>query len=118
MDNINKMYSIFKGINNDILKKDNVSFMDKYVFEATSYFMSIVHEKVISKNVTYTTIYMYKSLIEVVSIIYMYMGKEKEFDELKLLLDGYNNKIENDIYNKYKDILDINLFRLMSMKKK
>ncbi len=60
------------ALNDYILEKDKngkLSFIDHYMFQATSYTISIIHDDLLIKEISFCKCFIYRSLIEVVSII-------------------------------------------------
>lgn len=101
MASINDFFLLFKTINVNIKNKFNdgeeISFKEYYYYEATTLALSIIREKEISNDISLLTLVEYKALIEVMAIMF------DSVDELELL-KTYNNKVEEDLYNKYKSL--------------
>ena len=102
------IFNACKAINDYILdkeKKDDLDFIDHYMFQATSYVISIIHDDIILESKSYCKIFIYRSLIECVSVINMYMAGDVT-EEAKELINKYCYLAEFGIYKKYKDELD------------
>ena len=102
------IFNACKAINDYILdkeKSDDLDFVDHYMFQATSYVISIIYDDIILKSKSYCKIFIYRSLIECVSVINMYMAGDIN-EEVKELINKYCYLAEFGIYKKYKDDLD------------
>ena len=102
------IYPTFITINKYIFEKartDNLSFIDHFMFQATSYYISILHDNFIIKDNSFCKCFIYRSLIEVTTIMNMY-HKEDINEDAEELIKYYNFIVEYNIYRKYKNVLE------------
>lgn len=96
------------ALNDYILEKEknnDLDFIDHYMFQATSYVISILHDDLMIKENSFCKCFIYRSLIEVVSIMNMYMVGDIT-EDAKELINNYNYIVEYSTYRKYKSILE------------
>lgn len=115
MENINitkmygKLFSICKATNDYILQKekdDDLDFIDHYMFQTTSYLIAIIHENYYFKeSKSLCKMFLYRSLIECVSVLNMYLAGDIT-EDAKELINKYCYLADYSIYRKYKDELD------------
>ena len=108
----NEMYeTIFNAciiINDDILEREGkdsskLSLLDHYIFQASSYIISLIHSKITVNEESFCKCFIYRSLIECIAIINMY--KQGDITEESTdLINNYNYILEYNIYKKYKDL--------------
>ena len=102
------LFNICIKINDHILAKeenDDLRFIDHYMFQATSYVISILHDDIMRNVNSYCKSFLYRSLIENIAIINMYMAGDIT-EDAKELINNYNYIIEFNTYRKYKDVLE------------
>lgn len=95
-------------INDYILEKekeDDLRFIDHYMFQATSYVISILHDDLLIKDYSFCKCFIYRSLIEVISIMNMYLAGDIT-EDAKKLINNYNYITEYNMYKKYKKTLN------------
>lgn len=113
-------YDICINVNDMIFKKEDndeeLSFLDHYIFQATSYALSIIHDDLFIENtdISLSKIFIYRSLIECLAIIKMYKNGDIP-DESTCLINLYNYIIEYN-YSKFKGKLDDWLFNFDELK--
>lgn len=103
-----KFFDIYIQINDYILKKsenEELTFIDHYMFQATSYLISILHDNLLLKEQSYNKCFIYRSLIEVITIMKMYLAGDVPTDAEELI-NSYNYIAEYNIYKRYKSVLD------------
>ena len=98
------------ALNDYILEKekeddDNLTFIDHYMFQATSYVITILHDNLFIKNNSFCKCFIYRSLIEVVAIMNMYLAGDIS-EDVKELINNFNYIAEYNMYKKYKPRLN------------
>lgn len=105
---IEGIFNIYIQLNDYILKKsgsEELTLIDHYMFQATSYLISIIHNNLLIREESFCNCFIYRSLIEVITILKMYLSGEISEDSNELI-NNYNYIVEYNIYKKYKDSLD------------
>ena len=112
------IYSYASHLNNLILKKSNedtdLSFEEHYVFQISSYLLTIINEQLYCSTTSLTTFFIYRCLIENIAIIKMFEAGDIDDTCFDLLMD-YNYVIEYNMYKKYEQ-LDGRLFYFAQIK--
>lgn len=102
------IFNVFIAINDYILEKEEnntLNFIDHFMFQATSYYISILHDSFLIKDNSFCKCFIYRSLIEVIAIMNMYLADDVD-EEAEELIKYYAYIIEYNTYRKYKNILD------------
>lgn len=105
---IEGIFNIYIQLNDYILKKsenEELTLIDHYMFQATSYLISIMHNNLMIREESFCNCFIYRSLIEVITIFKMYLNGDISEDSNELI-NNYNYIVEYNIYKKYKDPLD------------
>ena len=109
IQNIDKLGDIFINLNDHILNKEKsdeqLNFLDYYLFQASSYVMSLIHSRIEVNTTHLMNAFLLRSLIECLSIIRMYLDNKITDDSIELMKE-YNYICEYRIYKKYKEQLD------------
>jgi len=106
---LKSVFNICINLNDEILEKEkkneNLTFIDHYAFQASSYIISLIHNKVMINRKTICSAFILRSLIECMSLMKMYLaGKIPEC--ATDLLNEYNYIVEYNIYKRYEKELD------------
>ena len=112
MNNLDKIFTSIKTLNKQIYNKKkegiDLSIPELYLFQISSYAISLIHDELFDDLLSYQTLYLYRCIIEDLAIIAMYNNNDidKDFNVLK---DSYNYYLEYELFNKY-DKIDDDLF--------
>ena len=103
MNNIEKTYNCINGVNRYLYGKKDLSILEYYYFELTSFAISLIHEYELNNDNSITLSSLYRGIIEILAIISSYNDK---FQNIKL----YNSYYEYMIYQKYQNKIKKELF--------
>ena len=101
MSSINKMFDKFNAINKYLFKKENLNLKEKYLYELTSYTISLIYEDRRISDISKTKIEISKAIIEIMALI-SYLDDNKDFENE---VNSYTKYLERSIYLKYKDLI-------------
>ena len=119
LDFANEAFDVFSSLNSLLLqnfeKDKELSFLDYFAFQSTSYAISIIHNAIYIGHESIVNIFILRSLIESISEMEMYLAGDVT-NESEELLREYSFIAEYRIYHKYED-LDGKLFSLTDIDK-
>lgn len=102
------LFTLCVSVNDEILEKEKngeLTFIDHFAFQMTSYVISLIHDSVTLDEKSITRAFVYRCLIEIVAILQMYFENDIP-SESEELLESYNYLCEYNSYKRYKDVLD------------
>ncbi len=112
--NINQMFDYFSSLNSLILKRyeeyKKLSFIDYFMFQSTSYAISMLHNSLYFKEESMANIFILRSLIESFAVIKMFLAGDVT-KESGQLIQEYSYIAEHEMYHRY-PIFDGKLFFL------
>jgi len=104
-----KLFFLCRNINDVLLKKEQsgkeLTFLDHYVFQASSYIVSLIHNIVFFDRNSFCSSFLIRCLIECNALMKMYVAGEIP-QEATELINEYNYIAEYNVYKRYKDKLD------------
>ncbi|HOJ44634.1 MAG TPA: hypothetical protein PK340_01165 [Bacilli bacterium] len=106
---VEKLFFLCRNINDTLFKKEQageeLTFLDHYVFQASSYIVSLIYNIVFFDRNSFCTSFLIRCLIECNALMKMYVAGEVP-QEATELINEYNYIAEYNVYKRYKDKLN------------
>lgn len=109
MNSVEKMFDTINSVNRYLYEKSDLTIIEYYYFELTSYAVSLIHESKLGNDNSIAINSVYKSIIEVLSILSIC---DKSFEKIHL----YNKFMEKNLYDKYKNEISLDFFHYKDIK--